>query len=176
MYYLKHLPWSRFSRRVGFERTSVHERYDYALSFAGSARRIAELLKSALAEREIQVFYDMDEQHALLGNNVEEYLARVYQRDSSFVVCILSRDYPVRVWTNFEAAGFKERIGQNSVIPVLCSDATIMPTDALSTIGRLSIDMTIELDPQIEAISDVLSRHIMQHRADQATKTEDEAD
>jgi len=43
---------------VGFVSMDFPSRYDFALSFAGSDRDIAEALFSALEENEMEVFYD----------------------------------------------------------------------------------------------------------------------
>ena len=51
--------------------------YDYALSFAGSDRDIAEALFRELQEREFEIFYDKNEQHRILAEDVEEYLGRM---------------------------------------------------------------------------------------------------
>jgi hypothetical protein len=71
-----------------------------------------------LAAREISVFYDKNEQHRILANDVEEYLAPIYRSESRFVVVLLSRDYPRKIWTKFESEQFKQRFGDHSVIPI----------------------------------------------------------
>jgi hypothetical protein len=51
-------------------------------------------LFAGLAERELEVFYDKNEQHRMLAQDVEEYLRPIYQSEAQFVVVLLGRDYP----------------------------------------------------------------------------------
>jgi hypothetical protein len=63
IFYLKNLNWRAFAKEVGFSSQDFKGRYDFALSFAGEERAIAQRLCQILSEREISVFYDEDEQH-----------------------------------------------------------------------------------------------------------------
>ena len=56
---------------------SLRNSYDFALSFAGEDRGLAEKLNNLLLDREISVFYDKNEQHRILTSNVEDYLAPI---------------------------------------------------------------------------------------------------
>lgn len=165
VYYLQNLPWAKFGQRVGFVSLTFKERFDYALSFAGSCRPVAERLRELLKDREIHVFYDRDAQHEIIGAEVETYLGRIYESDAAFVVAILNKDFSHRVWTNFESERFSARFGECRVIPILCSDAVIMPTDRMAAIGRLSLDLECNVEEQLVSIADTLSAHIMEFRA-----------
>ncbi|WP_111639296.1 TIR domain-containing protein [Marinomonas shanghaiensis] len=121
-YYIKNLPWSAVARKIGFYGVDFKSKYDFALSFAGAQRCLAERLYSILADNEISVFYDNNEQSRILSADVEEYLAPIYRSESRFVVPFLSKEYPTRVWCKFEADHFKQRFGENSVIPLWMSD------------------------------------------------------
>ena len=48
MYFLRNLLWSKFVRNVGFISVEFRSKYDFALSFAGEVRPIAEKLAAAL--------------------------------------------------------------------------------------------------------------------------------
>ena len=74
LYFIRHLIWSKFSKQVGYYSIEFNSQYDFALSFAGENRNLAEALWTELAGREISVFYDKNEQHRILANDVEEYL------------------------------------------------------------------------------------------------------
>jgi len=58
IFYLRNLSWPALADEVGFVSMDFPSRYDFALSFAGSDRDIAEALFSALEENEMEVFYD----------------------------------------------------------------------------------------------------------------------
>ena len=54
-------------------------RYDFALSFAGADRNIAEALFRVLSDDEMEVFYDLNEMlHRILAEDVEEQFLRQY--------------------------------------------------------------------------------------------------
>jgi hypothetical protein len=68
-----------------------------------------------LAERELEVFYDKNEQHRMLARDVEEYLRPIYQSEAQFVVVLLGRDYPKRIWTKIESEAFQARFSEGAV-------------------------------------------------------------
>ena len=70
-YFIKNLPWNRFAERIGYFDVSFSSRYDFALSFAGSDRDIAEMLFESLSDLEHGIFYDRNEQSRILAENVE---------------------------------------------------------------------------------------------------------
>lgn len=115
IYYLRNLIWNKFSRQVGNLSTNFKGRYDFALSFAGADRDVAELLDKLLTESEISVFYDKNEQHRILASNVEDYLAPIYRSEAEFVVVLLGKEYPKRIWTKFESEQFKKRFGETAL-------------------------------------------------------------
>lgn len=118
IFYLKNIIWRNFSRQVGFTADYFEGRYDFALSFAGAQRSVAKRLYELLSEREIARFYDENEQHRILAQNVEDYLAPIYRSEARYVVPLLSQEYPTRIWTKFESDQFNERFGQNAVISI----------------------------------------------------------
>jgi hypothetical protein len=48
MYFLRNLLWSKFVREVGFISVEFRSKYDFALSFPGEQRRVAEALAKSL--------------------------------------------------------------------------------------------------------------------------------
>ena len=56
-------------------------KYDFALSFAGEDRAIAESLSRALEDEQVEVFYDHNEQHRIIAVDIEEYLRPIYQSE-----------------------------------------------------------------------------------------------
>jgi hypothetical protein len=79
---IRNISWRQFARQIGFMTIEFKRRYDFALSFAGTDREIASLLFTKLAENEVEVFYDKNEQHRILAQDVEEYLRPIYQTEA----------------------------------------------------------------------------------------------
>lgn len=163
MFFIKNLAWSKFCRQVGFKGIDFPSKYDFALSFAGEVRDIAKSLFNTLESNELSIFYDYNEQHRILAHNVEEYLAPIYRSESSYVLAILSKHYPKKVWTKFESEVFESRFGQNAVIPIFidCEPSTF---DISGSVGYLYVDTGKDLDGQLLHIADVLSKRIREER------------
>lgn len=159
-YYIRHLIWSKFSRQVGFNIIEFKSKFDFALSFAGADRYVAEKFHTKLTERGFSVFYDVNEQHRILSNDVEEYLAPIYRADARYVVSLISNSYPKRIWTKFESSQFKHRFGEGSVIPIVFSECSVGLFDEVSTRGYLSINPENEIDAQIDELVCIMIRKL----------------
>jgi hypothetical protein len=61
LFYIRNIPWRQFARELGFFSVDFKRRYDFALSFAGADRDVAEALFNKLIEDEVEVFYDKNE-------------------------------------------------------------------------------------------------------------------
>lgn len=168
LYFIRHIIWSKFARQVGYFSIDFNSRYDFALSFAGENRNLAEGLAQELASREISIFYDRNEQHRILANDVEEYLAPIYRSESRFVVALLSKDYPKKIWTKFESEQFKQRFGQGSVIPIWYTDSLPGLFDESSKVGGMSFDPTGDFSSQLGIIVDALAKKLEDERQDEA--------
>jgi hypothetical protein len=138
--------------------------YDFALSFAGDDREIAKAISEKLAEHEIEVFYDENEQHRILAENVEEYLSPIYRSGAIFIVVLYGKEYPNRIWTNFESKQFKQRFGEKRVIPIWFNDGVAGTFDVTNGIGGLMFDRSKEFDQQIERIVSILIDKITEYR------------
>jgi hypothetical protein len=123
IFFIRNIPWNRFATDLGFLGVEFENRYDFALSFAGEDRSIAEELFHQLQDAESEVFYDKNEQHRMLAVDIEDYLRPIYQSEARFVIVLLSRSYPKKIWTKFESEQFKERFRTGDVVPVWFSDA-----------------------------------------------------
>ncbi|MFD5828838.1 toll/interleukin-1 receptor domain-containing protein [Lentzea sp. NPDC060358] len=77
-------------------------KYDVCLSFAGEDRDYVEEVARHLTELGISRFYDTDEQSALWGEELTEYLDKIYREDSRFCVMFVSADYVRKHWTIHE--------------------------------------------------------------------------
>jgi hypothetical protein len=168
-FFIKHIPWAHFAREIGFIGVTFEKRYDFALSFAGTDRPVAEALFNALSEEQLSVFYDRNEQHRILAENVEEYLRPIYQSEADFVLCLLGLDYPKRIWTKFESDAFKERFVDGSVIPIWFSTAPTGIFDETRRVGGLEFDPAGNLDEQVSNITATLVRKLQERRAEEAT-------
>lgn len=174
VFYLRNIIWRVFTRQVGYKGNYFSNKYDFALSFAGADREIAEKIYDALTEREVSVFYDENEQHRIVAQNVEDYLAPIYRSESGYIIVLQSPSYPTRIWTKFESDNFKERFGRNEVIPVRFT--TVVPgfftEDA--KYGGVPFDPSGDIDAQVKYIADILCARLVEDRnASQAAESED---
>ena len=172
VYFLRNISWSRFAEEAGFITMEFPSPYDFALSFAGSDRTVAEKLFSALQDREFETFYDRNEQHRILAVDIEDYLRPIYQTDAELVVVLLGPDYPKRVWTRFESDQFKARFKSGAVIPVWFTNAPPGMFDESSRYGGITFDPTGDVDAQIQEIAELLGRKIEEKRAPKSSSTE----
>lgn len=163
LYFIRHLIWSKFSKQVGYYSIEFNSKYDFALSFAGEDREVAEKLTRKLEEKEISVFYDKNEQHRILANDVEEYLAPIYRSEAKFVVALLSVNYPKKIWTKFESEQFKERFG-DSVIPVWFANCPPGIFDESKRVGGLVYDPLGDAEEQIDQIVATLANKLSEER------------
>jgi hypothetical protein len=164
LYFLRNLIWNKFAKQVGFLSTEFRGRYDFALSFGGADRDIAGLLAEKLAESEAAVFYDRNEQHRILANNVEDYLAPIYRSEAEFVIALLGAEYPKRIWTKFESDNFRKRFGGNSVIPIWFSDAPPGMFDETTRVGGITFDRAKNALDQVDEIAKVILKKLAEAR------------
>ena len=179
LYFIRHLVWSKFARQVGYDNLEFIGRYDYALSFAGEDRDIARTLYERLASRELTVFYDENESHRILGNDVEEYLAPIYRTEANYVLPMISSTYPRKIWTKFESEQFKNRFGENSVLPILIDDFNPSQFDMTADVGHMRVRRQ-ELQADLDIAVEMLCQKIVDDRArregaDQASEDQEEA-
>lgn len=164
VFYIRNILWSKFCEKIGYKSIEFDSRYDYALSFSGSDRTLAEMLFEQLAKSEISVFYDKNEQHRILAENVEDYLAPIYKSEASFVVVLLGQDYPKRIWTKFESERFKERFGQKAVIPVWFSNVPPGMFDETTKVGGITFDVDSPKDQEVRRICNILCQKLVEYK------------
>jgi hypothetical protein len=172
IFYIRNLSWPQFAEEVGFVSLDFPSRFDFALSFAGSDRDIAEALFGALEENELEVFYDRNEQHRILAEDVEEYLGPIYSSDAQLVVCILGPDYPKRVWTKFESDQFKQRFKSGEVIPIVLNTAPLGVFDSAAKVGHIIWDRRLDFVTQLESATALLVRKSVAVRAKKRAEAE----
>ena len=166
LFYIRNITWNHFARSIGFTNIVFSKPYDFALSFAGENRDLASLVYKKLEEREIPTFYDKNEQLRIISVNVEGYLSPIYQSDAEFVIVLLSKAYPLKIWTKFESDQFKDRFGENSIIPIWYSDTDTSLFDESRKYGGLSFNVNNDIEEEAENIVEVLSKKLASTRVD----------
>ncbi len=166
MFYLKSLNWNSFVLSVGYLQFVTEPRYDFALSFAGSERRLAKMIANRLNALDIAVFYDKNEQADILSQDVEDYLAPIYQSEALYVVPLLSKNYPARVWTRIESSAFKSRFRDNAVIPIWFADVDEGMFDETRKYGGIVFAPSKDSTPQVEQIVSTLQERIAHFRTE----------
>lgn len=170
LFYLKNIVWRAFTTQCGFIFEYFNSKYDFALSFAGAQREIAERIAEGLGDKDIGVFYDFNEQHLLLGENVEEYLTKIYRSEATYVVPLLSQEYPTRIWTKIESDAFRDRFGEGAVFPIRLSNVAEGYFADHSKYGGLSFDVERDTDTQVKAIVETLAKRLEEERKARAYK------
>ena len=166
IFFIRNIPWKSFASDLGFMGVEFKNRYDFALSFAGEDRPLAEALFTELEAAEVEVFYDKNEQHRMIASDIEEYLRPIYQSEALFVVALLSATYPTKIWTKFESDHFKNRFKGNSVVPVWFADAPVGTFDESRRVGGFTFDRGRPHQEQIRGLAATLLRKLSDSRAD----------
>lgn len=165
IFYLQNINWDEFAQKIGFVNIDFINNYDFALSFSGEMRYLASAISECLSENhDLSVFYDYNEQHSILAENLEEYFGPIYKSEAEYIVVILDKKYPQKVWTKFESNQFKDRFGENAIIPIICKGCEPDMFSKLSQIGYYVFDPEKNLQEQVENISDLLSQKINEKR------------
>lgn len=160
VYYLRSITWPDFVREVGFTKVDYAENYDLALSFAGEDRDYAEQLGDALEDLGHSVFYDMAQQHHILGEDIEKFLGQIYSSGSRYVVVVLGPTYGRKRWTLFESDHYKDRIEKGQVLPIWSTKVPPMPTDEMRSRGGLEFDPDGDLREQARSHADVIAKKL----------------
>jgi hypothetical protein len=172
VFYLRNLLWAKFAQRIGYLNYAPLRQYDFALSFAGSDRRWAKKLAQLLTKRDFQVFYDRDEQHRILAQDLETYLAPIYRSEAEYVICLLGADYPARIWTHFESQQFRSRFGDGSVVPIWFKTAPPGAFDESTRVGGIVFDPAVGADRQLLRVAELLAKKVREKAAERARARE----
>lgn len=175
MFYIRNLLWTKFAKQVGYVSIAFKSKYDFALSFAGENRTLAEKIFSKLLENDIAVFYDKNEQHRILSENVEDYLAPIYNSEAKFIIVLLSDSYPKKIWTKFESDNFKQRFGEKAIIPIWYSDTTPGMFDESRKYGGLTFNVKADMEAEVNIIVESLIKKIAEDRIVDESLTQEPA-
>lgn len=159
LFYIKNTNWEQFEKEMGFK-ISEYVQYDFAMSFAGEKREYVESLVNKLVANEASVFYDKNAAADILGKDLDAYFEPIYAADAKYVIAMIDHNYPKKVWTVFESKQYKDRFGENAVIPILFDDFTPSPMDTLYNKGYERIDTTKDITSQIDHIADLLIKKL----------------
>lgn len=172
VFFLKNTVWRAFTKKAGFTADYFKGAYDFALSFAGVDRAIAQQIFEELQALEISVFYDENEQHRIASQNLEDYLAPIYRSEARYVVPLLSPAYPTRLWTKFESDNFRDRFGENAVMPIRFSTVAEGFFSEERKYGGFFIDASGDVSAQVTEICKLLAKRLVEDK--EAAKPEEE--
>jgi TIR domain len=116
--------------------------FDVVISFSGSQRRVANAINRELKAAGFFTFYDYDQQHRLLGEDLAQLLQRVYFRRSRYAVAVLSKDFVNSKWAgNWEWKAILARMQEQEAAYLLPYFYEKVEVPGLNpTIGHISRD------------------------------------
>lgn len=167
VYFIRNINWQEFAQSVGYLSINFKAHYDFAISFAGADREVAQTIFNQLTAEEIEVFYDKNEEYRILAENVEEYLGPIYRSGAQFVIVLLGPEYPKRIWTKFESEQFKNRFGEGSVIPIWFNSCPPGLFDESSKVGGFIFETEKEVAQQINHICRALINKLRETRLEE---------
>ncbi len=113
---------------------------------------------------EFEGFYDKNEEHRILAENVEDYLGPIYSSEAAYVVCFLGPQYPSRIWAKFESNNFRSRFGSGSVIPIWFTTSAPGIFDESTRVGGFTFDPNNDPDTQLLHVAETLRKKLADHR------------
>ena len=101
---------------------------------------------------------------AYLPLDVEEYLRPIYQSEARFVIVLLGKTYPSKLWTKFESDQFRERFGTDAVIPVWFEDVPQGIFDMSRKYGGWTLDRAKDINRQVAELTESLLKKLADSR------------
>lgn len=80
------------------------------------------------------------------------------------MVPFLSPEFPTRIWTKFESDNFRQRFGENAVIPIRYSTARPGFFSDDQKYGGIAFDPKGDVEAQLQKIAEVLCRKLVEER------------
>jgi hypothetical protein len=96
----------------------------------------------------------------------------IYKSEARYVVAFLSPDYPSRIWTKIESDQFKERFGDNAVVPIRFTTAKPNFFSDEQKYGGLSFDPAANTEAQLEEIASTLAKRLREDRGGDASEAD----
>lgn len=122
------------------------KKFDYALSFAGEQRDIAQEIHSKLSNLGFTGFYDFDYSSNLVGEDLVPKLRKIYKEESLYVIALISSDYKIKMWPKHEFRSAMENVlvqDNAYLIPIKIDDTQLESLS--STMGYLNFNIGIDL-------------------------------
>ena len=141
-------------KKVEFNRQSTADldKFDVAISFAGTERDHARQLAEILRDAGYVVFYDDFYPEQLWGKDLVAFFDRVYRKASKYCVMLISAEYAERIWTTHERRSAQARAltekGKEYILPIRFDDTDLdglPPTIGYIPYGQFSIEQISEL-------------------------------
>ncbi|AWS45912.1 ATPase [Streptosporangium sp. 'caverna'] len=159
-FYVRNLDLAAWGKKIGFRKITFTTSYDVALSFAGEDRQFAEVLKEQLEELGVVVFYDLNEQARILGEDLEKFFGPIYEAEADYVVAILGPTYGLKRWTRFESGIFEDRFDKGHVIPIWSTAVPETVWDKSRTRGGCIFDPQKNIETQAAEIAEQIARKV----------------
>ena len=120
-------------------------KFDFAISFSGVDRAIAEKLEELLVARGAKVFYDASYRSNLLGKRLDKAFLQIYGSMTHFFVPIVSASYVERKWTEHEwnvAQHEAEKRDGEFILPLRVDDTFLVGlSDTIGYIDLRHVDL-----------------------------------
>ena len=102
-------------------------KYDFAISYAGEDKTIAEDICNRIKENplNLSVFFAPNEKHQLIGKNGENFFEELFSK-SKEVIVVISKYYKKKKWTRYEWDVILKRSVENRFIPIKLDDTEII--------------------------------------------------
>lgn len=104
-------------------------KYDFAISYAGEVREIAENIANLLMEKNIKVYYDRFFEGEMLGKKLSTYFHQKFGMDAKYVIILISKEYPLKDWTNWELSIARDEAKKRKeefILPIRIDDTKIL--------------------------------------------------
>jgi len=98
---------------------------DFALSYAGENRGVADNIARRLRELHFSVFYAEDQKHLLAGVDGEEFFEYLF-REAKIAVVLVSAAYRAKEWPRYEWDVLRRNGGLERVVPVRLDETEIL--------------------------------------------------
>ncbi|MGO9170509.1 MAG: TIR domain-containing protein [Rhodomicrobium sp.] len=129
------------AKKKSVSSSGLPNRFDVAISFAGTERAQAEELADILRTAGYSVFYDNYYPEHLWGKNLPVFFDEIFQKRARFCVIFVSKEYRDRNWTSLEARSAQARAlmekGNEYILPIRIDDTEL--AGLLPTVGYVPI-------------------------------------
>jgi hypothetical protein len=102
-------------------------KYDFAISYAGEDRKIADGIYKTLKEldRECKIFYAPYKINEIIGNNGETFFENAF-KSSKILIVIFSENYKRKEWTRYEWDIIRKINLENRFVPIKIDNVDLM--------------------------------------------------